>query len=181
MKTRALNEITDREYWFEEFDFSCPVCHGTGESPFDPNETCRFCNDRGGPYFDVLWNTLFEVPCLRQGLDFARAKRIAWRQGWLLFSDPDDDSLWLAAGSCGYDFTWPRAKVLIALCGRLPAEYADAVSNGGHVFVSAQEARLIASEAIQANETAILRAMLRQAERRQLLNKLNDPTYQHDG
>ena len=38
------------------------------------------------------------------GLDFERAKRTAWREGWLLLEDQNGD-MWLAAGSCGYDFT----------------------------------------------------------------------------
>lgn len=180
MKTRQLEDIQSKEFWFEDYDFTCPVCNGTGENPFTNEDDCRFCAERGGSYFDILWNTLFEVPYLKPGLDFSRAKRIAWRLGWLLIADPDDGSLWLAAGSCGYDFTWPRAKVIIALCGQLPADYADAVSSGGYVFVSAQDARLIATEAIKANETVILRAMSRQFEHRLLLSKLSDPTYQHD-
>lgn len=180
MKTRQLEDITAKEYWFEEFDFTCPVCGGTGENPFTNDGDCRFCSERGGSYFDILWNTLFEVPYLKPGLDFARAKRIAWRLGWLLIADPDDESLWLAAGSCGYDFTWQRAKVIIALCGQLPAEYADAVSSGGYVFVSAHDARIIATQVIAANETVILRAMCNQAEGQLLLDKLASPDYEHD-
>jgi hypothetical protein len=180
MKTRQLEDITSKEFWFENFDFTCPVCGGTGENPFTNGGNCRFCAERGESYFDILWNTLFEVPYLKPGLDFPRAKRITWRLGWLLIADPDDGSLWLAAGSCGYDFTWPRAKVIIALCGQLPADYADDVSSGGYVFVNAHDAQLIAREVIRANEIVILLAMLNQAEQQLVLDKLANPDYQHD-
>lgn len=90
----------------------CPDCDGTGRIP------CTEC-DLGDPDdiqerdFEILWDTAFAIPYLKSGMEFIEAKRLAWAMGWLLFSY--DNEYWIAAGSCGYDFTWNKARVALAL------------------------------------------------------------------
>lgn len=165
MKTLDFTTIQEKEYWFENFDLTCPFCHGSGEREIDVlhttiNKPCEHCDETGS--FEVYWNTLFEVPYLKNDLDFETAKKIAWRAGWCLVEY--DNDLWLAAGSCGYDFTWVRAAVIIELCGTLPIEYANDQTRGGHVFVSDVQKKQIVQATIESLTHVIRNAQFDIAE-----------------
>lgn len=176
------------EYWFEDIDTSCPYCSGecpgcdgTGSinCGLCGGDGCEECNDQGtedcpdcegrgeresddceecdsNGNFEILWDTAFMVPYLKSGIDFSEARKIAWDMGWLLFEY--DNEKWIAAGSCGYDFTWVRANCILEICGDLPSWYAEELRSGGQVFVSPEQRTAIATAAAAALEYAVKRA-----------------------
>lgn len=152
MNTIDLSIIREQnEYWFEEIDTTCPFCDGTGEDK--KGDSCEHC-DSGN--FEIYWDICFEVPYLKDKLDFDKARKIAFKQGWLLFMYNND--MYIAAGSCGYDFTWVRAKMILDLCGTMPIDYAHDLSNGGDVFVSDKNRKRIIRAQLK-----VLRAVIRNA------------------
>ena len=172
MKTLDFTAIQENENWFDSFDLSCPFCNGSGEQMIEVlhttiNKPCEHCDESG--YFQVYWNTLFEVPYLKNGLDFNNAKKTAWRAGWCLVEY--NNEMWLAAGSCGYDFTWVRAAVILELCGTLPIEYANDQSRGGHVFVNDMQKKQIAQATIETLNNTIRNANFDIAELTKLIGE----------
>lgn len=130
----------------------CPDCKGEGTRP------CKVCidpDDESDEYFDILWDTAFNIPYLVSGLTYDAARRIAWKRGWLLFEY--DNEYWIAAGSCGYDFTWVKASLALELCGALPVYYVDSLQKGGNVFVSPEERVKIAVAAAKTAQMMALR------------------------
>lgn len=120
----------------EDGRVGCEECDGLGEVESD--ECCESCDGNGN--FEILWNTAFLIPYLKSELEFEEARTIAWDRGWLLFRY--DNELWIAAGSCGYDFTWVKAACALEICGDLPEYYASGLGGGGYVFIHNHEAKL---------------------------------------
>lgn len=175
MKTLNYTLIQDKdELWYESFDTTCPFCGGTGEREIEVLHTtvekpCQHCDESG--HFEIYWNTIFEVPYLKDSLSFEDAKKLAWRHGWLLVEY--DNEYWLAAGSCGYDFTWVRAACILDLCGTLPIEYANDQSRGGYVFVNETDKKRIAEATIESLNHVIRNAQFDVAEMSKLLTETN--------
>lgn len=145
MNTLNLATIRDNNE-FEDIDTTCPFCNGESELP--NGDYCEHCENG---YFAIYWDIAFEVPYLRNGLSLEQAHQTAFKRGWLLFEY--DNTYWIAAGSCGYDFTWVRQSIILYLCGDIPSEYAHSLSSGGYVFVPDSRKRSL----IKATKTALYR------------------------
>lgn len=151
MKTLDLSVLRESDkYWFESVDMTCPFCNGESELP--NGDYCEHCENG---YFEIYWDIAFNVPYLSDSRSFEQARKVAFERGWLLFEY--NDEYYIAAGSCGYDFTWVRQSIILYLCGEIPADYAHDLSSGGYVFVSDSRKRTL----IKATKHALYREIRR--------------------
>ncbi len=123
MQTLNFGQIMDsNDYWFEDYDLSCPFCGSQ-------DEECEQCN---GQMFEVMWNTAFGLTHLK--IDLEKAKKIAWNYGFCLIEHDEDN--FLLMGCCGQDMTWIVHFVRWQIQGHLSQEDMESVLNsGGHVFL----------------------------------------------
>ncbi len=143
MKTLDISTLQSEQ---DYLDTSCPFCNGLGEL-----ENGEYCEECENGFFTIYWDMAFNVPYLSK--DFDRARKHAFKHGWLLFEH--DNEYWIAAGSCGYDFTWVRQSMILYLCGQIPIDYAESLSGGGYVFVSDSRKRTLIKETKKALYTQI--------------------------
>lgn len=125
----------------------CPLCEGLGS--IDAEYECPLCgatDPEDGEYFEIMWNTMFNVPFLE--MSWGEAREAAWQRGGLLFEH--EGEYWLAMGSCGYDFTWVVAGILLEICGTIPTDYVTWITDSGHVFARDSERQKIALEVVNA-------------------------------
>ena len=113
-------------YW------TCEDCDGAG------NILCEHCTDG---YFEVMWNTAFEVKVWddfrdvdRNSDEWKAAYKLAWDLGFCLIEH--GQQRYLLMGMCGQDCTWIIQYTRWKLQGFLEQEDChQCISSGGYVFL----------------------------------------------
>lgn len=121
----------------------CKTCDGTGYWPCedcDGSEAyCEHCSDG---YFEVMWNTAFEVKVWDNYLDveynsakWQEAYKLAWDMGFCLIEHGRKRYLLMAM--CGLDCTWLIHYTRWKLQGFLDIEDCQqCIGSGGYVFLT---------------------------------------------
>lgn len=128
-------------------DADCPDCDGTGywacaDCGGTGNIYCEHCSDG---YFEVMWNTAFEVKVWDDYLDVERhtakweeAYKLAWDMGFCLIEH--GQKRYLLMGMCGLDCTWMIHYTRWKLQGFLHEDDCQqCIGSGGHVFLRDKE------------------------------------------
>lgn len=143
MDTLDFGEVMERDpEWFTHYDLVCPYCH---DEPVEDEHgeigECEECNEG---YFEVMWNTAFEVKVWDDYLDvechtakWNKAYKLAWDMGFCLIEH--GQKRYLLMGMCGLDCTWIIHYTRWKLQGFLDQEDCySCLGSGGYVFLNDQ-------------------------------------------
>lgn len=146
MQTLDFGEIRDKNpNWLEDYDLTCPYCHGdyeVGGDEYDYEESCDWCEHCTYGMFEVIWNTAFGVEVLDNWPGDGRSSMAEWKESYKLAWDNNfcliehGSKQYLLMGMCGLDCTWLIHYTRWKLQGFLDdQDCQDCLGSGGHVFL----------------------------------------------